>query len=169
MTSYTKFLSTLQSVNAGLHPKPSPARAQTLIASSLLADAATMGLHWIYNQQDIATKISGRQGGEFFEPPSCPFYTYESGKFSPYGDEIIPVLRSMATEGALNFEHAAATSYEYLKSYEGRLNHCSKLFIENRDAGKDWRHAGADDHQTQGIIKVPLLVARKFHSCAYVN
>lgn len=31
----------------------------------------------------------------FFNPPSCPFYEYEAGQLSPYGDEALPLLRSL--------------------------------------------------------------------------
>jgi hypothetical protein len=55
------------------------------------------GLHWIYDPEKIKKLMSdaGRDTPEFFEPPSCPFYTYESGRLSPYGDEIVPLLRSV--------------------------------------------------------------------------
>jgi hypothetical protein len=52
-------------------------RAKGAIAGALVADAATMGLHWIYDQAKIQSLLAdkGRAASpEFFEPPSCPFY-----------------------------------------------------------------------------------------------
>lgn len=136
-------------------------RAERMIVGSLLSDAATMGLHWIYNQNDIAEKVLTRGGSPaFFNPPACPFYTYEAGSLSPYGDEIVPFLRSMATEGEFVPQSAATASYEFFKTYTGRLNHPSKHFVESWDAGKGWEDCACVDHQAQGIIKTPLLVAR---------
>lgn len=47
-----------------------------------MADAATMGLHWIYDQAKIQTLLAdkGKQSSpEFYEPPSCPFYQVGTG------------------------------------------------------------------------------------------
>eukprot|EP00191_Tetraselmis_sp_GSL018_P017201 CAMPEP_0177581442 /NCGR_PEP_ID=MMETSP0419_2-20121207/2150_1 /TAXON_ID=582737 /ORGANISM="Tetraselmis sp., Strain GSL018" /LENGTH=139 /DNA_ID=CAMNT_0019070485 /DNA_START=190 /DNA_END=606 /DNA_ORIENTATION=+ len=52
------------------------------ILSSFVADAASMGLHWIYDVQKIK-QLVGQGTPEFFEPPSCPYYKYDSGDLSP--------------------------------------------------------------------------------------
>lgn len=45
-----------------------------------------MPLHWIYDRDKIKTLVTDRPDRpEFFDPPSCPFYTYEQGRNSPYG------------------------------------------------------------------------------------
>jgi len=56
-------------------------------------------------------------------------------------------------------------SFSYQSSFcyfgcVGRLNHVTKAFVENRDAGKSWEECPIVDHQAQGIIKMPLTVAR---------
>ena len=48
----------------------------------------------------------------------------------------------------------------FLRFLIGRLNHVTKAFVENRDAGKTWDECPIEDHQAQGIIKMPLTVAR---------
>lgn len=54
-------------------------RAKGAIAGALVADAATMGLHWIYDQAKIKALVDKREGKpEFYEPPSCPFYQVRS-------------------------------------------------------------------------------------------
>lgn len=43
----------------------------------IVADAATMPLHWIYKPEAMAEllKSKGKEATpEFFDPPSCPFY-----------------------------------------------------------------------------------------------
>jgi hypothetical protein len=52
-------------------------RAQGAILGSLVADTATMGLHWIYDLTKLQGLLQehGRAASPcFFEPPSCPFY-----------------------------------------------------------------------------------------------
>lgn len=143
-------------------------RASNMLRASILADAATMPLHWIYNQADIATKV-GTGKAAFFETPSCPFYSYPSGVLSPYGAEALPFLHSIAEEGSFDFSHVAESYFKAMKSYpeesingySGRLNHVPKIFIENREkGGKDWTECHVEDSQAQGISKVALIVAR---------
>jgi len=55
----------------------SEAARKGAILGSIVADAATMGIHWIYktDQLDALLASKGKQATpEFFEPPSCPFY-----------------------------------------------------------------------------------------------
>jgi hypothetical protein len=52
-------------------------RAQGAILGSLVADAATMGLHWIYDLSKLQAVLQehGRASDPcFMEPPSCPYY-----------------------------------------------------------------------------------------------
>ncbi len=123
-----------------------------------MADAASSPLHWIYSVPEL-TALVGEKDPAFFPTPSCPFYTYEVGALSPYGDELLPLLRHLAGEGGGGgggFDAAAFAqeSYSFLKAYPGRLNHVSKLFIENWEAGKRGGvDAAVEDSQAHGIIK----------------
>lgn len=124
---------------------------------SFVADTATMPLHWIYDTDKIASllKEAGKdEEPEFFNPPSCPFYSYALGELSPYGDETRPLLSYVARTGAFDPEGFAKESYEYLKSYKGRLNHVSKVFMAAVSEGKKISEAAVDDSQAHGIIKV---------------
>lgn len=99
---------------------------------------------------------------EFYPKPACPFYQYSLGSLSPYGDELVPLLRHLTSQGARGFESRAFAkeSAAFFKSYTGRLSHVPKLFLEATEAGKEGDEAAAPDSQAHGIIKVPLLVAR---------
>mmetsp|Transcript_13840 Transcript_13840/g.16680 ORF Transcript_13840/g.16680 Transcript_13840/m.16680 type:complete len:399 (+) Transcript_13840:262-1458(+) len=138
-------------------------RAVAGIVGAYVADAASMGLHWIYDTNDIATKLE--QGGrtaaspEFFEPPSSPFYTYKSGSSSPYGDEVLPLLKSMASEGKFDASSFASESVSFMSEYKGYINSVIKKFLANASKG-DPTQSAVDDNQSHGMIKVPVLVAR---------
>jgi hypothetical protein len=52
-------------------------RAQGAILGSLVADAATMSLHWIYEMEklkELVDKKGKAAAPEFYDPPSCSFY-----------------------------------------------------------------------------------------------
>lgn len=142
-------------------------RASNLIKGSFISDAASMPLHWIYNQNDILAKV-GSGDSNFYPELSCPFYKYLPGNFSPYGDEALPILRSVSKHHQFLTEEAAAEAYAFYKAYpemgdkgyEGRLNHVPKDFIANRDEGKPWTECAVVDSQANGISKIAILVSR---------
>lgn len=145
--------------------------ASSMIKASLISDAASMPLHWIYNQDIILEKLGENAlvDSSFFPTPSCPYYSYPFGVYSPYGDESIPIMRSLSSVGAYEHDDVATKMVDFFsiytektieKDYVGRLSHVPTLFLEARRAGKPWEECNFDDYQAYGIAKVPLIVAR---------
>ena len=134
-------------------------------AGAFVADAATMPLHWIYDQDYVESKVKPAseysRGPEFYSPPSCPFYNYGEGRQSPYGDEVVPIMLSLAEKGHLDLEHCREASFRFCKSYTGRLNKSMQKFLENRELGKDWSECAVEeDMQFLAMMKIPIIVAR---------
>ena len=54
-------------------------------------------LLWIYKDEDMLAAVSGSENAPEFHNPSCnPFYHVPTGSLSHYGDQILPILRSLA-------------------------------------------------------------------------
>lgn len=138
-----------------------------MLKASFIADVATMPLHWWYDQAKLAEKV-GDASPLFFSPPAVQWYSYPEGVFSPYGDESLPLLRSIVAQGEFKLEEASEAMYQFFKDYPnaevtgyaGRLNHAPKGFAEARAANKPWAECAQDDFQANGLAKVPLIVAR---------
>ncbi|KAG2759497.1 hypothetical protein JG687_00009422 [Phytophthora cactorum] len=143
-------------------------RALAAVAGGFVADAATMGLHWIYDADKMKELAAARRSGgpEFYEPPSCPFYSYESGALSPYGDEIFPLLQDVAERGEFVPEEFAMVSYRAAKAYTGRLNSVFKEMVVKGDAGKKYPELASPSKDLHGGIKAPILAARYFQDTA---
>jgi hypothetical protein len=128
-------------------------RAKAALLGALLADVATMPLHWHYDTAQIVRKLTAQPDGplqamfgmllpdrspldlealapEFFAKPENMFYTYAPGTLSPYGAEAAGLVRSVAKERALVPASYAADSAAEFKAYPGRLNSISKKFLE---------------------------------------
>jgi hypothetical protein len=88
-------------------------RAKAAVLGGLCADAATQPLHWLYDLPQAMALAAGGPGGtaspEFFPMPSNPWYKTDVGNSSCYGDELVPLLKSMA-EGEGHAFHAASFS-----------------------------------------------------------
>lgn len=136
------------------------AAAAAAVVGAFVADAATMGLHWIYDGGKMAALVGARAAPEFYEPPSCPFYSYESGALSPYGDEVFPLLELVATTGTFDAAAFGDASYRAAKAYPGRLNHVFKELVAKGDAGKRYPDLASESVDLHGATKVPVLVAR---------
>ena len=82
------------------------ARMHAAVIGGLVADAATMPLHWIYDPAKIEALLQGNTAQpEFFQTPSSPFYHYETGELSPYGAEVEILLQAVAKRGGIEVRH----------------------------------------------------------------
>jgi hypothetical protein len=70
-------------------------RAAAAVVGAVVGDAATMGVHWIYDMGELAARLQHHLAApEFHEPPACPYYEYRNGALSPYGDQALVVRPS---------------------------------------------------------------------------
>ncbi|KAI7846445.1 hypothetical protein COHA_000056 [Chlorella ohadii] len=139
------------------------ARARAAVLGSLLADAATMPLHWIYDAGKVQSLLESKAKQaqpEFYPEPSCPFYSYALGRLSPYGDEEYALLQYGATHADIDGPGLMQHLVEFFGAYDGRLNGTAKHLVEAWGAGQRFPEAAADDSQAHAIVKVPVLVAR---------
>lgn len=133
-------------------------RALGAIVGALAVDAATMGLHWIYDTAKIDELVS--DGSPlFFEPPSCPYYQYAAGKNSPYGDELLWLLKSVSDNKGFEKNQFTQDQMAQATAYTGRLNHATKDFITNVEAGQTYPETGADTADAHGALKSAIVVA----------
>lgn len=67
-------------------------RALGAILGGVVADAAAMGVHWVYDPKELDRLFALREGNDmglaFYEPTQSPFFSYESGRASPYGEQV---------------------------------------------------------------------------------
>lgn len=140
-------------------------RARAAIIGGFVADAASMGLHLIYDQAAIESLVkdraSGTEGPEFFDPPKSPFYDYNNGRQTPYGDEMMVLLTSVSDKGYFDKTDAIKEWLSFYKTYNGRLNRTSQRFMELRNRGISIDQcAQMDDINFESAAKIPIIVAR---------
>ncbi|KXZ52342.1 hypothetical protein GPECTOR_10g975 [Gonium pectorale] len=135
-------------------------RAKAAILGGLLADAASMPLHWIYDvpkMQELLASKSREATPEFFPEPSCPFYKHPFGALSPYGHELIPLLTSMADNGGELDEHKYAEAlhrYFTVTEPEAYRNKSVRSVVAGWEEGRRGREVGdKDDFQANCFAK----------------
>lgn len=140
-----------------------------LTLGALVADAAAMGLHWIYDQQHIMMVAPHEPE---FRQPSLAHYdnvkgyyahpTRRSGDQSQYGEQVLVMHRSLK-DGV--YDHAAYAKafhghFGYGGAYVGYIDRATRQSLNNAIGVEDLTQAkGSNDDQLPAIAKLPPLVA----------
>lgn len=152
-------------------------RARGAMMGALVADAATMGFHWLYNQERIA-ELAG-EAPEFRTPNAADFqgpdgglgYFAHSGKRagepSHYGAQMLCMATAIVGAGGYEAEAYAAAFRDWF-GYGGRwVGYIDRPTRATLDAMAKAEAAeqpitacGANDAQLPAVSKLPALVAR---------
>lgn len=124
-------------------------RGRNAILGAFVADAAAMGLHWIYDVDKV--KELGGSEPEFHAPVDY-HQGRQPGQFTHYGDHALVVLESVAARGGLDLDDYRRRYRErFGEGYDGYVDHATKELLASG--------AGADDNQAGCFAKLPVLVA----------
>ena len=149
------------------------------ILGALVADAAAVGFHWLYDQTRI--KEIAPESPEFRKPTASDyngvpgFYAHGhklAGDFSQYGEQTMVLLRSLvANESKYNrahYEKLFCEHFGYGGQYVGYIDHPTRDTLNNianltpgphRHADGRNTYHGADDEQLPALAKLPPLIA----------
>lgn len=133
-------------------------RCRNMILGALVADAATMGLHWVYDQAHLL-KIAP-VSPEFIDPDASsyagvPGYfahaTRTTGMQSQYGEQAMVMLRTLARggNGAEDFAEDFRTHFGYGGAYVGYIDHATRDTLDNLRRYEDAAHHEAQQLQPQ--------------------
>ncbi len=142
-----------------------------LILGALTADAAAMGLHWIYDQDHIA-RIAPE--APEFRAPSAADYDGVKGYFahagcasgdpSQYGEQLQVLMRALAANGGAYDAEVYASAFRahfgYGGAYVGYIDRATRESLNNIVGVDDPApHLGSNDVQLPAVSKLPALVA----------
>lgn len=152
-------------------------KCRNMILGALVADAAAMGLHWIYDQPHIR-KIAP-QAPEFRTPDAGNYEdimgffahsTRSAGAQSQYGEQTLVMLRSLVASGGqydrADFADTFRAHFGYGGAYVGYIDHATRDSLDNRQRFEDAAMACArsvgfdgDPRISKGIVAkaLPLL------------
>ena len=131
-------------------------KAKAMVLASFVADALSLGVHWIYNT-NVIDKKWGRV--EEYIKPEKPTYhpTKDSGDFTHYGDQTLVLLKSVAQNSGFDLNLFANCWQEFLKNYDGYFDGATKKTLQNFIAGKSPADAGSDSDDLAGAARIAPL------------
>ena len=143
-------------------------RLKGMVIGQFLGDAASLGVHWIYNTKDIESMYpNGLQG---FERPSEGHYHAGklSGDLTHYGDAAWVLLEALAEETTFDAASFGAVFVEKMdpsKGYKGYFDAATRGTLENfknhLEVSSDsfGFQQGADDDQLATISSLAVFIA----------
>jgi ADP-ribosylglycohydrolase len=154
---------------------PSPGsfedRARAAVVGAFVADAAAMPFHWIYSAAQITRTVGRGNTPEFYATPQCQWYSYRTGDLSPFGQQGLVYLRTLAasTHDTLSFVDPVEIADAYYAYYSGDgpcasssvcyHDTCTRGFVANIRSGQTWPRCGANDDQDEAITHLIPVVA----------
>jgi len=138
---------------------------------ALLADAASLGLHWIYDPQRIA-EVAAKHVGPAFVPINAQHYAdvpayfahakRHNGDLSQYGLTLYLAIQNMLLhEGKLNvpdYQEAFAETFAAGGSYVGYIDAPTRGTLANLSSGIK-TPSGIEDDQHPAIARLPAVLA----------
>jgi len=115
-----------------------------LIWGSLLADAYSLGGHWIYNQDEL--KKSKLNFTQLNNPLSNYHPTKKAGDFTHYGDQSVWLLKHMSTTDKYDPYEYAKLWEKNMGSYQGYIDSASKDTLANFKGGASFMGSGSGSH-----------------------
>lgn len=140
------------------------------VMGALVADAAAMGLHWIYDPERIA-EVAGDASAAFIPPLAANFEgtraffahaARSNGDLSQYGEVLALAMGCIARSGAFDvpaYQEAYAAHFGAGGTYSGYIDRPTRGTLANLAA--DVRNpSGVDDDQHPAVATLPAILAR---------
>ncbi len=132
-----------------------------MIKANFAADSLALGVHWIYDTDQIKTSH-----GEVTQllPPSSGSYhpTKNRGDFTHYGDQTLVLLESVAASGGFNLNNFFMRWQHLFESYGGYHDMATKTTLKNIQKGKGPETCGSLSEDISAASRIaPLFL---FHA-----
>lgn len=133
-----------------------------IVLSSLIADALSLGPHWIYDQTEIAQTFASVLD---YQGPATAYHPGKrAGDFTHYGDQAMVLLRSLPEDSGFDLETFAkgwTTFWEDPKTQSYR-DGATRSTLANLQAGVPLESAASPSNDIAGASRLGVLFAREW-------
>lgn len=135
---------------------------KNILITSLVADALSLGAHWIYSQREIAEKF-GRITG-YSDPATSYHPGKQAGDFTHYGDQTMVLLRSLARHGRFDLASFASEWRAFWESPETQSyrDGATKATLANLRDGLPPTQAASPSNDIAGAARIAPLFLLKW-------
>ncbi|MDK9709070.1 MAG: ADP-ribosylglycohydrolase family protein [Desulforhopalus sp.] len=132
--------------------------AEAMVLASFLGDSLALGVHWIYDTEQI-----DRHTGRITDllPPLEGSYhqTKKKGEFTHYGDQSLLLLRHLVLQGGQFSLPAFARQWrEFFADYSGYMDRATKATLQNLEQGRSPDTSGSPSTDLGGAARMAPLI-----------
>lgn len=110
-------------------------KIKAMIKANFAADSLALGVHWIYDTEQI--KQTHGEVTQLLSPaPGSYHATKKKGDFTHYGDQTLVLLESVAASGGFNLNDFFMRWQSFFESYDGYHDMATKITLKNIKNGK---------------------------------
>ena len=136
-------------------PQLNKGSIKAAIRGAFIADAASMGTHWIYDPDEMVKEVPSKDAPEFKDPPTPRYYSaeeypghYGPGQVSPYGEHLMFTTEYCGTYRCVAAGQMSVRMKEWAETFGGRQDSATKVFLKCMATGdRSVELCGADDDQ----------------------
>ena len=138
-------------------------KIRAMVLGSFVADALSLGAHWVYNTNVIDKKF-GRV--ESYHDPLTSYHgEKKAGEHTHYGDQMLVLLESVQETSGFEIESFAKRWRLLFDTYQGYFDHATKDTLENLSQGKDLHSCGSESDDLAGASRIaPVCYAHYLDS-----
>jgi len=126
------------------------------IMASFVADALSLGVHWVYDTSEIEAKYDRLES--MVTPELAPYHQpKQKGEFTHGGDQMMVLLESVTEVSGFNLNHFSSAWQKLFQSYTGYLDHATKETIVNYNSGKAPEASGSLSSELSGASRIAPL------------
>jgi ADP-ribosylglycohydrolase len=126
------------------------------VMASFVADALSLGVHWVYNTSDI-DKRYGRLDA-MVKPEMVPYHkARDKGEFTHYGDQMMVLLESVTQQSGFDLSHFSLAWQKMFQTYKGYMDHATKETLANFGSGKNPEESGSLSLDLSGASRIAPL------------
>ena len=133
-------------------------KAKSMVLGSFLGDSLALGVHWIYDQKQIAS-VHGRLDALKAPDPASYHPTKLAGDFTHYGDQALVLLESLAGKGVFDpADFSARWQNLFRGGYTGYVDKATAATLSQLAAGWEPQDAGSVSDELSGASRIAPLV-----------
>lgn len=134
------------------------ASAEAMVLASFLADSLALGVHWIYDTEQIE-----RQVGHISDllPPHEGGYhpTKKRGELTHYGDQSLHLLHHLVRHQGLFSLAGYATDWKiFMGDYQGYMDRATRATLQNLEDGRSPDSSGSPSTDLGGAARIAPLI-----------
>jgi ADP-ribosylglycohydrolase len=131
--------------------------AQDMVKAALAADSLALGVHWIYDTDQIR-KAHGRVDRLLAPGPGSYHPTKKKGEFTHYGDQTLALTASVAGNGRFDLGVFFRDWQGLFESYSGYIDSATKGTLRKIAGGKGAETCGSVSNDIAGAARMAPIV-----------